>query len=150
MAKARRRTTTSIVRYAAPRPVAPVIRLNLPRQQGIAKRKHHRRHHSVGTSGAMSGKTLIGAAIGGAILGFLEKQFPNMPTVPLVGRAGTIAVGAYFIGKRGGMGFSGVIRDVALAGAVVAGYQLGKTGKVAGDVDGDDDYSRAHGLAAEA
>lgn len=82
-------------------------------------------------------------------MGFIEKQFPNLPTVPVLGRAGTIAIGAYLLSKRGGMG-GGIMRDVALAGAVLAGYQIGKTGQVAGDVMGDvmgdDDVS---GLAAQ-
>lgn len=92
---------------------------------------------------------MIGAGIGGAALGFIEKTFPNLPTVPILGRAGTIALGAYFLSRRGGMG-GGIMRDVALAGAVIAGYQIGKTGAVAGDVMGDvmgdDDVS---GLAAQ-
>ncbi len=93
----------------------------------------------------MTGKTIIGAAIGGAALGFLEKSFPNLPTVPVLGRAGTIAVGAYFLSRRGGMGGT-IMRDVALAGAVLAGYQLGKVGKIEGEYGGYDDVS---GLAAQ-
>jgi hypothetical protein len=51
------------------------------------------------------------------------------------------------ISKRGG---GGIARDIALAAAVLTGYQIGKTGTVAGDVMGDvmgdDDVS---GLAAQ-
>ena len=88
----------------------------------------------------------MGSAIGGAVLGFIEKKFPTIPTVPVVGRAGTIAIVAYFLSRRGGGMGGTLMRDIALAGAVVAGYQLGSTGKVAGDVDGDDLLS---GLAAQ-
>ena len=77
---------------------------------------------------------LGGTALGGAALGFVEKQWPNAPTLPLLGRAGTIALAAYFFG---GKSKPGLMRDIAIAGAVVAGYELGKTGKIAGDVDGE-------------
>jgi hypothetical protein len=78
---------------------------------------------------------MLGAGLGGAGLGLIEKMFPTLPTVPLIGRAGTIALGAYFIARRGHGG--GILRDVALAAAAVAGYQLGKTGTISGDVMGD-------------
>lgn len=94
---------------------------------------------------------MFGAGIGGAALGYIEKMFPNLPTVPIIGRAGTIAIGAYFLSKRGGMGSGGIMRDIALAGSVLAGYQLGKTGQVAGDVMGDvmGDEEDVSGLAAQ-
>lgn len=79
---------------------------------------------------------MLGAGIGGAVLGFIEKSFPTLPTVPIIGRAGTIALGAYFLSRRGGMGGT-ILRDVALAASAVAGYQLGHTGKISGDVMGD-------------
>jgi hypothetical protein len=79
----------------------------------------------------------MATAFGGFALGFINKSFPSLPTLPIVGRSGTIALGAYLLGKHGGMGFNGIVRDVAMAGAAVAGYELGTTGKVSGDVDGD-------------
>jgi hypothetical protein len=92
---------------------------------------------------------MFAAGLGGAALGFIEKQFPNLPSVPVLGRKGTIAIGAYLLSKRGGMG-GGIMRDVAIAASVLAGYELGKTGQVTGDVMGDvmgdDDVS---GLAAQ-
>lgn len=142
MAKTRRTaTSTQIIRaFPIPRQQAPIIKVSAPR--AIATRKKtHRRRSSVG--GAMSGKSLIATAIGGAAFGFIEKSFPQLPTLPLVGRAGTIAIAAYFLSKRGGLG-GGIVRDIANAGAAIAGYQLGKTGTIAGDVMGDVD-----GLAAE-
>lgn len=73
---------------------------------------------------------LGGTALGGAALGFIEKQWPNAPTLPIIGRAGTIALAAYYFG---GKAKPGLMRDIALSGAAVAGYELGKTGKIAGD-----------------
>lgn len=139
---ARRRSgSTAIVRAFPVRPVAPVIRIAAPR--ATPQKKTHRRRSSV--SGAITPKTMIGAGIGGAVLGFIEKTFPNLPTVPIIGRAGTIAIGAYFLSRRGGLGGGQIMRDVALAGAVIAGYQIGKTGKVAGEIEGED----VSGIAAQ-
>lgn len=76
---------------------------------------------------------MLGVAIGGAAVGFIEKQFPTLPTIPLVGRKGTIAIGAYFIAKKGGS-LGHIARDVALAAAVLAGFELGSTGHISGDV----------------
>ena len=91
----------------------------------------------------MTPKSLLAVGLGGAAFGYLEKTFPNFPSLPLIGRSGTIAIAAYFLSKRGGMG-GGIVRDIALAGAAITGCQLGKTGVVSGDVMGDDD-----GLAAQ-
>lgn len=79
---------------------------------------------------------MLGSALGGAALGFIEKSFPNLPTVPVIGRKGTIAIGAYLLSKRGGLGGS-LLRDVAIAAAVLAGYELGKEGHISGEVMGD-------------
>jgi len=142
MAK-RRASSTAIVRAFPVRSPAPVIRIAAPR--ALPAKKTHRRRGAASTG--ITGKTLIGAGIGGAALGFIEKTFPNLPTMPIIGRTGTIAIAAYMISKRGG---GGIARDIALAAAVLTGYQIGKTGTVAGDVMGDvmgdDDVS---GLAAQ-
>jgi hypothetical protein len=88
---------------------------------------------------------MLGAAIGGAIFGFVEKTFPTLPTVPILGRAGTIAIACYFIGRNSRMG-GGIVRDVALAAAAVAGHELGLTGKVSGDYPPE---MGLHGIASQ-
>ncbi len=61
--------------------------------------------------------------------GFIEKQFgAQIPTLPLVGRAGAIAIACLVFGK----GRGGVISDLGKAAAVIAGYQFGTTGKISG------------------
>lgn len=127
---ARSRARTALVRAVPMR--APVIRVSAPRAP--SRRTRHRRHHSVGT-GKVNQKTMMAAALGGAVLGYIDKTFTNIPTVPILGRAGTIAVAAYFLSGRGGLGT--IARDVALAGAAVAGYELGKEGHVSGEIMGD-------------
>jgi hypothetical protein len=92
------------------------------------KKKHHRR-----SSHQSSEKVLMALAMGGYALGFLDKSGTTIPTIPLLGRAGTIALAMHFIGK----GKPGMMTDVRNAAAVVAAYEMGSTGKVAGDeVDG--------------
>lgn len=109
--------------------MAPIIRVSAPRN--APKKKHHRKSH--GHGGALTSNGLMNAALGGAAIGFIEKTFgAQIPTVPLIGRKGAIALGAYFFGK----GKSGLWRDVAVAGAVLAGYELGSTGKISG-IDGE-------------
>jgi len=100
------------------------------RQTRAAPKKKHRRHHGHGGAQKVTQKTMMAAAIGGAALGFVDKQFPTLPTIPMLGRAGTIALVAYMLSGRGGLG--AIAKDVALAGAAVAGYELGKEGKISG------------------
>jgi hypothetical protein len=70
---------------------------------------------------------MMAVGLGGLIYGFLEKQWPTMPTVPIIGKSGTIAIGCYFFGPK-----SGIVRDVGLAAAAIAGYSFGKSGVVSG------------------
>ncbi len=84
---------------------------------------------------------MFGAAIGGAALGFVDKLLgSSIPTIPILGRSGTIALGAYLLAK----GRGGIMRDIAISGAAIAGYQFGTTGKVSGDV-----ADQVHGIAAQ-
>lgn len=77
----------------------------------------------------------MSVGLGGLAFGFIQKQFPNLPSIPVVGKTGTITAIAYFFAKRGG-GIGGIARDVAIAGAALSGYQLGLNGKISGELDG--------------
>lgn len=136
------RTRTKIIRVGSSRPAAPIV----VRTSSVpARRKVHHRRSKGGGSGALNGKTIAGVVIGGALLGWIEKNYgAKLPVIPVLGTKGTIAIGAYFAHKQG---FAREItRDVCIAAAATAGYQLGKEGKVSGDVDGDDYVS---GVAAQ-
>jgi hypothetical protein len=85
------------------------------------------RHHRVG--GQTSEKALMSMAVGGFALGFVDKSGTSIPTIPLLGRAGTIALACHFIGK----GKPGVLTDIRNAAAAVAAYEMGSTGKVSGE-----------------
>jgi hypothetical protein len=92
----------------------------------VAKKQKHRR--SVG-GGHSSDKVLMGMAVGGFALGFVDKSGTAIPTIPILGRAGTIALACHFIGK----GKPGMLTDIRNAAAAVAAYEMGSTGKVSGE-----------------
>lgn len=83
---------------------------------------------------------MLGVVGGGFAYGLLEKSFPQIPTIPILGKSGTIALAIYFFGPK-----KGIIRDAGIAAAAIAGYSLGREGQVSGTGLYDDD----HGLAAE-
>jgi hypothetical protein len=128
MAKRRARTahrtsTTSIIR--AP---APIIRVSAPRAMTKHKKKHHRR--SGAANGGSVGKRATATFVGGWILAYIDKNFPQLPVIPMLGKAGTIAGGAYLLATKMHVKFAA---DVCLAASAVAGYELGSTGKIIGD-----------------
>jgi hypothetical protein len=118
-------------------PTAPVRRSS-GRRRAAAPKKRRRSSAGGGGGGASYKNRMIGTGIGGAVYGFLEKQFPNMPQIPLVGKSGTVAIACYMFGAK-----HELIRDVGIAAAAIAGYTLGGTGQVSGYF-GDD-----HGLASQ-
>lgn len=65
--------------------------------------------------------------IGGAILGYLDKNGTQIPTVPMLGRAGTLAVIAYFL-----RGKSPYISHAAAGFAAIAAYEFTREGSVSG------------------
>jgi len=101
---------------------------------GVRRRRTSGRRRSGGRSilgGSSNVQTrMIGHAVGGFAVGFLEKSFPNLPRLPIVGKKGAIAIGAYLLRNQ-----SPILLDVALAAAAISGYQLGSSGTVTGDED---------------
>jgi hypothetical protein len=69
-------------------------------------------------------------AAAGLVVGLVEKQgiLDKLPTLPLLGKKGTAAVALHYFAK----GKGGMIRDAKIALAVLAGYDLGKTGAIVG------------------
>lgn len=118
------RTSTSLAR--APRAAAPII-VRETRTVQAPKKKHSGRKGK--STGGSSEKQLFAHAIGGLIAGFIDKSATTLPTIPMLGKMGTLAVAAHFVGK----GQAGIITDVRNAAAAIAGYEMGATGKIAGD-----------------
>lgn len=108
---------------------APIIKVTAPRAAPKAK-KHHRRRHS-GASGGLTIQHLVAAGIGGYALGFIKKTFTTLPSIPVLGTTGTIALGAYLLRNQLR---TPIVRDVAMAAAAVAGNTLATTGSIQGDL----------------
>lgn len=85
--------------------------------------------HRRGASRQSAEKALGAMALGGFILGKIDSSSMNIPTLPVVGRAGTIAIAAHMFAK----GKPGMITDVRNAAAAVAGYEYGSKGSISGD-----------------
>lgn len=138
-----RRATSSVVRVSQPRAAAPIINVRAP--TAPKKRRSSGRRRSSGGGGSAGHGGLIQNAIGGFGFGFIEKTFPNLPTLPIVGRAGTIALIAHYM--RGKFPYAS---QIAQAAASIAGYQLGATGKINGEDDGYDPIAhQVRGIAAQ-
>jgi hypothetical protein len=120
--------TREIIRYRAPAAAAPIIKYRT-RKPAKVKRRGGKRHH--GERGLQ--KAMISSGVGGYALGLLEKQFPNLPSLPILGKKGGAALIGYFVAKQGGT-LGQIGRDVALVAMGIAGYEYGTTGKVTGDL----------------
>lgn len=73
-------------------------------------------------------------AAGGLVLGLVEKSgiADSLPTIPLLGKTGTLAAALYAWSRWGG-GKSRLWRDLAAGATAVAAYQLGKEGSISGE-----------------
>lgn len=116
--------------YSQPRQAAPIIRVAIPRARAAPKAKRHSRRRSGGGGGNLKDR-MMKMALGGAAVGFIQKSGVTLPTIPMLGTVGTIALGAYFLGGQK----PGLMQDIAMAGAVLAGYELGHDGKISGEDD---------------
>lgn len=120
-----------VIRERSP---APIIRMSAPRAAPVKKHKRKRGgggggSKSIGSAtGAMSATKSGGLALGGFIYGYIEKNVPQVPTLPLIGKSGAIALIAYFMGGKQ----AGIIADIGNAASVIAGYSFGSTGRVSG------------------
>jgi hypothetical protein len=144
MAK-RKTATTRAMTLAAPRPqqqiitvraAAPTKRRSSPRaivMSAPRKIKHHARRASKAYASASLTKVLGGIALASGLIGLAEKSglMDNLPDVPMIGKKGVVAIGAWAFSRYGGGG--AIARDVAIAATALATYQLGKEGKISGE-----------------
>ena len=84
------------------------------------------------------GTDLVGIAIGGAAAGWIEGSDlgRKIPTIPVLGRKGSLAVIGYFIAKNTR---SKIAWDITKALVVLSAYELARDGRITGDDDDDDD-----------
>lgn len=102
---------------------------------GIRRRKSggkRRRSHVGGGGGGNIQSQIQSMAVGGFVYGQIVKNFPTLPTIPGLGRAGSVAAMGYFLKPT-----MPLLKNACIAAAVIAGYSFGSTGVVSGD--GDDD-----------
>jgi hypothetical protein len=112
-------------------PASPPARRSPRRARAVTTKRRRRRATGPSLGGASFQNKMMAVGLGGLIYGFVEKQWPDMPEIPVVGKSGTIAIACYFFGPR-----SGIVRDIGLAAASIAGYTFGKTGEVSGGYGG--------------
>lgn len=146
MAK-KRRTTTALA--LAPRPTAPqtiIVRpASTPKKRSSSRgfampaslakyNKKHKKSHRRSTAGknASLTKVLGGIALAAGLIGLAEKSglMAKLPDVPMIGKKGAVALGAWAVVKYGGGGE--IVRDIAVAATALATYQLGKENKIDG------------------
>lgn len=101
------------------------------RRSGGGRRRRSRSRGRSGGGGNVQTRIQSGA-MGGFLYAQLVKNMPNIPTIPGLGRAGSVAAGVYFLKPS-----SKLIQDVGFAASVIAGYSFGSTGTVSGE--GDDE-----------
>jgi len=126
-----RRSTAALVRSSVPTVRIAVPRAPAPMTHGrAAKRLARRAGKRAAASGALAPMT---AALVSAGIGYAEKSgmLSMLPSVPAIGRKGTLALAAFAWQRFAGGGK--LARDIAIVSAALAGYELGKTGTVSGD-----------------
>ena len=123
-ATARKVKGTGVVVVSTPAPIARRASGSISRRR--KRRSGGRRKGRVG--GGTTKNVLIGSAIGGYIFGFVQKQWgAQIPSLPVVGKSGTIALACHFLAPR-----HPIIRDVGIAAAAIAGFTFARDGAVAG------------------
>lgn len=131
MAK-RRASTTTRQGIVVVQPAAPVARRRS--SGGIRRRSsgggRRRRRSAVGSGGGGIQNRIVKTVMGGATYGLLKKNFPQLPRIPGLGQAGSVAAIIYFMKPS-----SPLLQDLGIAAAAIAGASFGETGTVSGDDD---------------
>jgi hypothetical protein len=128
MAKTKTRTAprTEIIRVPPARPQTITVRAAAPatKTKTGAKGKHHRG----GRGGGGDFMSRVGEpALAGLVLGYIDKSGTNVPTLPGIGRAGTLAIAAWFL--RHQLPMAG---NLAPGFAAIALYEWQREGKISG------------------
>lgn len=116
-------TRSIVYRPASAPPKVQIVRVNSPKP--VKRRGRGSRSKGRGGGGA----SMAMVAGGGIVLGLLEKADLGLPTIPVLGKKGTLALGLWFIARQTG---SPLARDLAMGMAAVSAYELGKEGSISG------------------
>ena len=125
MAKRSKSRSLALARRPSVKPI--VIRTT----KVVKAKKHHRGHRRHGASSILSKEHLMMVGTGFAV-GALEKMtfIQNLPSLPYLGKTGTLAIGAFLLSDGGR---NKMAADIATSAAVIAGYMLGSGGTIIGD-----------------
>lgn len=98
------------------------------------RRAHHRSGGGSIIGGAITHSQIIAPAIGGFAVAKIEDTgiLDSIPTLPLLGKKGTACLAIHLIRPQA----TGILRDVKIALATMAGYELGKSGIISGPFSG--------------
>lgn len=139
---ARRRSSSSraiVVRptiMRAPSRSAPAritVRVPSPSHR-FGKTRHHLRRAGRRLGGmAYEERHRIGAILGGFALGLIDKSGVDLPRLPMLGKAGTLGVAAWALGKWGKSAWASHAATGLLS---IAAYELAKEGSISGYGDG--------------
>jgi hypothetical protein len=131
MAKRSKSRSLALARRPSVKPI--VIRTT----KVVKAKKHHRRSHALSRAGGLLSRHNLVTVGSGFAVGMLEKMtfVQNLPSLPFVGKTGTIAIAAYLLSDNGR---NRMAADVATSAAAIAGYMLGAQGTIVGD--GGDGY----------
>jgi len=110
-----------VIRF--PTQKAPIVNVRVPKES--KPKKPARRGH-----GKSNGKfDFITPAVAGYILGYIDKNPGSIPTIPVLGRAGTLAAGAWFMRGNLPAGMGVKLSEIF---AAIAFYEKSFSGQVAG------------------
>lgn len=130
MAKQSKAMTVSRATFPAGGGRSQSITVKVPRPRAAPthhkKTKHHRRHG--GGDGSFT-NVVVTPGIAGLILGYIDKgSLPfTVPTIPMLGRAGTLALAAWWFRKHHRM-----LPRLAGGFAAIALYEWEREGSIAG------------------
>lgn len=122
MAKRRSSSRALVRNFSAPRPV--ILRVPAAIKRHVRKR---------GGGQARTEKHRVGTIIGGALLGYIDKQGFQVPELPIIGKAGTLGVAAWAYARSTGSRWAD---DAATGMLTIAAYEFMREGSIAG-VQGD-------------
>jgi hypothetical protein len=134
MAKRSAARAPIIIRQPAAK--APIIRVAGPRAPSRGRRAARALGHYARRAGhkALEEKHTFAAVGAGLALGFVEREKIALPSIPKLGMSGTYGIGLWLAGRYMR---SRTMSHMATGLLSIAAYQLGKTGEIAGDVEGD-------------
>jgi len=129
-----------VVNQAAPRRYTRRARATVKKARILGRHYYQRSKERV----HVGMPEIVGSVVAGYALGWIDKGGLPIPTIPMLGRAGTVAVVCAILAKH-----HPLIAKAALASASIAGYELGKQGTISGEYVGYGVVPQVAGIATQ-